>query len=159
MHLAKVGQQDKDDPAQVARQGLDALFAGKNKIVAGSVKTKAQAAADKVLPDSLKAEAHRRTAEPGSGDEAQGRPGRTAAGRFPVPFPVLRVQGGDRRPDPAPGGTRDQHGEGHARHLSRRPRRGRPREARPLRRGVYRLCAEACRRCEQACEDLIASPS
>ncbi|MFJ5934666.1 SDR family NAD(P)-dependent oxidoreductase [Streptomyces sp. NPDC093071] len=69
MDDTKVGQQDKDDPAQVARQGLDALFAGKDKIVAGSVKTKAQAAANKVLPDSLKAEAHRKMAEPGSGDE------------------------------------------------------------------------------------------
>ncbi|MFZ4298905.1 SDR family NAD(P)-dependent oxidoreductase [Streptomyces cinereoruber] len=69
MDDTKVGQQDKDDPAQVARQGLDALFAGKDKIVAGSAKTKAQAAASKLLPDSLKAEAHRRMAEPGSGDE------------------------------------------------------------------------------------------
>ncbi|MFJ4338487.1 SDR family NAD(P)-dependent oxidoreductase [Streptomyces sp. NPDC088915] len=68
MDDTKVGQQDKDDPAQVARQGLDALFSGKDKIVAGSVKTKAQAAANKVLPDSLKAEAHRKMAEPGSGD-------------------------------------------------------------------------------------------
>ncbi|MFC7966446.1 SDR family NAD(P)-dependent oxidoreductase [Streptomyces cinereoruber] len=69
MDDTKVGQQDKDDPAQVARQGLDALFAGKDKIVAGSARTKAQAAANKLLPDSLKAEAHRRMAEPGSGDE------------------------------------------------------------------------------------------
>ncbi|GGU83282.1 oxidoreductase [Streptomyces litmocidini] len=69
MDDTKIGRQDKDDPAQVARQGLDALFAGKGKVVAGSVRTKAQAVAGKVLPDSLKAEAHRRVAEPGSGDE------------------------------------------------------------------------------------------
>ncbi|MFF9853067.1 SDR family NAD(P)-dependent oxidoreductase [Streptomyces litmocidini] len=69
MDDTKIGRQDKDEPAQVARQGLDALFAGKGKIVAGSVRTRAQAAANRMLPDSLKAEAHRRMAEPGSGDE------------------------------------------------------------------------------------------
>ncbi len=63
-----VGQQNKDDPAQVARQGFEALMAGKDKTVAGSLKTKAQGVANKVLPDSLKAEAHRTMAEPGSGD-------------------------------------------------------------------------------------------
>ncbi|MFF7296154.1 SDR family NAD(P)-dependent oxidoreductase [Streptomyces sp. NPDC008265] len=63
-----VGQGGKDDPAQVAEQGLDALFAGKDKVIAGSLKTKAQGIANKILPDSLKAEAHRRMAEPGSAD-------------------------------------------------------------------------------------------
>ncbi|MBT2543445.1 SDR family NAD(P)-dependent oxidoreductase [Streptomyces sp. ISL-44] len=65
----KVGQSEKDDPAQVAEQGLDALFAGKDKVVAGSLKTRAQGMANKVLPDSLKAEGHRRMAEPGSADQ------------------------------------------------------------------------------------------
>ncbi|NSL43072.1 SDR family oxidoreductase [Streptomyces sp. 8P21H-1] len=69
MDDTKIGQQDKDDPAQVARQGLDALFSGKDKLVAGSLKTKAQGLADKVLPDKAKAQAHRKMAEPGSGDQ------------------------------------------------------------------------------------------
>ncbi len=68
MDDTRVGTMSKDDPAQVARQGLDALFAGKEKIVAGSAMTKAQGLAGKVLPDKLKAEAHRRMAEPGSGE-------------------------------------------------------------------------------------------
>ncbi|WP_328862953.1 SDR family NAD(P)-dependent oxidoreductase [Streptomyces sp. NBC_00306] len=68
MDDTKVGQQAKDDPAQVAEQGLDALFAGKDKIVAGSAKTKAQGLVNKVLPDKAKAGAHRKMAEPGSGD-------------------------------------------------------------------------------------------
>ncbi|WP_327676689.1 SDR family NAD(P)-dependent oxidoreductase [Streptomyces sp. NBC_00467] len=68
MDDTKVGQQAKDDPAQVAEQGLEALFAGKDKIVAGSAKTKAQGLVNKVLPDKAKAEAHRKMAEPGSGD-------------------------------------------------------------------------------------------
>lgn len=70
MEDTKVGRQDKDDPAQVARQGLDALFAGKDKIVAGSVKTRAQGLANKVLPDKAKAAMHRTMAEPGSGTDA-----------------------------------------------------------------------------------------
>ena len=37
---------------------------GKRKLVAASLKTKAQGVADKVLPDSLKAKAHRQMAEP-----------------------------------------------------------------------------------------------
>lgn len=68
MDDTKLGQQDKDDPADVARQGLDALFAGKDKLVAGSLRTKAQGLAAKVLPDTAKAQAHRKAAEPGSGE-------------------------------------------------------------------------------------------
>jgi short-subunit dehydrogenase len=56
----------KDDPAQVAEQGFEALMDGKDKIVAGSLMTKAQGVANKVLPDKLKAAAHRQMAEPKS---------------------------------------------------------------------------------------------
>ncbi|WP_030294788.1 SDR family NAD(P)-dependent oxidoreductase [Streptomyces katrae] len=63
----KVGRSDKDDPAQVAAQGFEAMMAGKDKVVAGSWKTKAQGLANRVLPDSVKAEIHRGMAEPGSG--------------------------------------------------------------------------------------------
>jgi short-subunit dehydrogenase len=68
MEDTKVGQANKDDPAQVAKQGFDALMSGEEKIIAGSVTTKAQGAASKVLPDKLKAAAHRQMAEPGSGE-------------------------------------------------------------------------------------------
>jgi short-subunit dehydrogenase len=64
-----VGQSSKDDPAQVAKQGFEALMQAKDKIVSGSVKTKAQGLANKVLPDKLKAQAHRTMAEPDSGDD------------------------------------------------------------------------------------------
>lgn len=66
MEDTKVGSGEKDDPAEVARQGFDALMAGKEKVVAGSLKNKVQAAAAGVIPDKLKAEMHRRMAEPGS---------------------------------------------------------------------------------------------
>jgi short-subunit dehydrogenase len=61
-----VGSGEKDDPAEVARQGYEALMAGKEKVVAGSLKNKLQAAVAGVIPDSAKAEMHRKMAEPGS---------------------------------------------------------------------------------------------
>ena len=68
MDDTKVGSSPKDDAAQVAKQGFDALMAGKDKVVAGSLSTKAQAAMNSVLPDKLKSAAHRQMAEPGSGE-------------------------------------------------------------------------------------------
>jgi short-subunit dehydrogenase len=62
----KVGTSKKDDPAQVARQGFEALMAGKDRVVGGGLKTKAQEAAGKAMPDKLKAAMHRQMAEPGS---------------------------------------------------------------------------------------------
>jgi hypothetical protein len=38
----KAGQAKKDDPAQVAQQGYDALMAGKDHVVAGSFMNKVQ---------------------------------------------------------------------------------------------------------------------
>ncbi len=64
----KVGASKKDDPADVARQGFEALMAGKDHVIAGSLKTKAQAAVSKVLPETVNAEQHRKMAEPGSAD-------------------------------------------------------------------------------------------
>lgn len=64
MENTPVGHGSKDDPAQVAKQGFEAMMAGKDKVVGGSLKTKAQAAANAVLPDKLKAAAHRKMAEP-----------------------------------------------------------------------------------------------
>jgi short-subunit dehydrogenase len=62
----KVGASDKDDPAVVARQGFEALMKGEERVVGGGLKTKVMAAAAKVTPDSMKAEQHRKMAEPGS---------------------------------------------------------------------------------------------
>jgi short-subunit dehydrogenase len=70
MDDTKVGAGSKDDPALVAKQGFQAMLKDKEKVVAGSAKTKAQALASKVLPDSSKAEMHRRMAEPGSSDNS-----------------------------------------------------------------------------------------
>ncbi|MFF5701468.1 hypothetical protein ACFY7H_02990 [Streptomyces sp. NPDC012794] len=63
----RVGRSRKDDPAQVAAQGFQAMMAGEDKVVAGTWKTKAQGLANRVLPDSLKAQVHRGMTEPRSG--------------------------------------------------------------------------------------------
>ena len=54
----------QDDPALVARQGFEALMSGQHKVVGGGITTKAQAALTAVLPDRVKAVAHRFMAQP-----------------------------------------------------------------------------------------------
>lgn len=66
MDDTKVGADKKDDPAQVAKQGFEALMAGKDSIIAGSLKTKVLGTVSKVLPDVVNAETHRKLSEPGS---------------------------------------------------------------------------------------------
>lgn len=55
----RIGKGPKDDPAKVAKQGYEALKHGKRKVVAESVTTKFMGAANKFLPDSVKAAAAR----------------------------------------------------------------------------------------------------
>jgi uncharacterized protein len=62
----KVGAGDKDDPADVARDGFEALMAGKERVVSASLSTKLQGRGGRFMPDSAKAAMHRRMAEPGS---------------------------------------------------------------------------------------------
>jgi uncharacterized protein len=64
----KVGTDDKDDPADVARDGFEALMAGKERVVSHSLKTKIQGRASRLMPDGMKAQMHRSMAEPGSKD-------------------------------------------------------------------------------------------
>jgi short-subunit dehydrogenase len=62
----KVGQQEKDDPATVARTGFDAMMKGEGDIVSGW-KNKLHSAIANVTPAGMLAEQHRKMAEPGSG--------------------------------------------------------------------------------------------
>ena len=62
----RVGQASKDDPEQVAAQGYAALMAGKRRVVAGSVATRAQYVAGVLLPDPVKAAMHTVMAKPKS---------------------------------------------------------------------------------------------
>jgi short-subunit dehydrogenase len=62
----ELGAGDKDDPEDVARLGFEALMNGKERVVAASLSTKLQGRGSRLLPDSVKAEMHRKMAEPGS---------------------------------------------------------------------------------------------
>lgn len=60
----KVGQAEKDDPVQVAREGIDAMLAGKDHVVAGSFMNKVQTVMAKVLPETTKAAMGRKENQP-----------------------------------------------------------------------------------------------
>ncbi len=65
----KVGADEKDDPALVAKQGFEALMAGKDSVLAESLKTKIGGVVSKILPDTVTAELNRKLNEPGSADK------------------------------------------------------------------------------------------
>jgi short-subunit dehydrogenase len=50
-----IGKLPKDDPAQVAQQGFDALMRGRQKVVAASFSSKVMGTVSRVLPDTVKA--------------------------------------------------------------------------------------------------------
>ncbi|MEL4356726.1 MULTISPECIES: SDR family NAD(P)-dependent oxidoreductase [unclassified Luteococcus] len=54
----------KNDPALVARQGLDALFAGEDHVIGGDQATKDDAALNRTLSDPVKAEKFARASRP-----------------------------------------------------------------------------------------------
>jgi short-subunit dehydrogenase len=64
----KVGAGKKDDAAQVAEVGYNAMQSGEGDVVSGR-KNKIQSALANVTPSELLAEQHRRMAEPGSAGE------------------------------------------------------------------------------------------
>jgi short-subunit dehydrogenase len=63
----ELGQSEKDDPADVAREGYAAMINGDASVVTGW-KNKVQAAVAHITPAEILAEQHRKRAEPGSGD-------------------------------------------------------------------------------------------
>jgi short-subunit dehydrogenase len=64
----KVGQGKKDDPADVAKTGFDAMMRGDGDVVSGW-KNKLQTAIAAVTPAGILAEQHRKMAEPGSAEK------------------------------------------------------------------------------------------
>jgi short-subunit dehydrogenase len=75
----KVGTQKKDDPAMVARQGFEAMLAGKPGVVTG-VKNKLQVAASRVVPDTALARQHAKQAGPGTAQTAAKKSAKAVAG-------------------------------------------------------------------------------
>jgi short-subunit dehydrogenase len=61
----KIGQAEKDDPADVAKVGFDAMMRGDGDVVSGW-KNKLQSAIANITPAGVLAEQHRKKAEPGS---------------------------------------------------------------------------------------------
>ena len=61
----KVGTQKKDDPAKVAKDGFEAMMAGKGDVVSGWM-NKLQSAIANILPAGMTAEQHRQMAGPGT---------------------------------------------------------------------------------------------
>jgi uncharacterized protein len=64
MEGTPVDTSSKDDPADVAKDGYEALMAGQGQVVAGSVKNKIQAAGAKLMPDQARAAAHAKMTKP-----------------------------------------------------------------------------------------------
>jgi short-subunit dehydrogenase len=64
MEGTSVDSSDKDDPAEVARDGFEALMAGKSQVVGGSAKNKVQVAAAKLMPDQAGAATHAKMTRP-----------------------------------------------------------------------------------------------
>jgi short-subunit dehydrogenase len=58
----------KDDAADVARHGFEALMAGKDHVVGGSLRNKLQTMASNMLPDQVKARLHAGMTKPESDD-------------------------------------------------------------------------------------------
>ncbi|MBV9792486.1 MAG: SDR family NAD(P)-dependent oxidoreductase [Actinobacteria bacterium] len=64
MEGTAVDSSAKDDPADVARDGFEALMAGQSQVVAGSVKNKIQVAGAKIMPDRARAAVHAKMTKP-----------------------------------------------------------------------------------------------
>src|SRR3954471_22382984 len=92
MEDTKVGSGKQDDPADVARDGFEALMNGDERVVSASMSTKMQGRFSRLMPDKLKAEMHRRMAEP--------RP----AGRWPRSRPPSDAAAGTRAAGARAGG-------------------------------------------------------
>jgi uncharacterized protein len=71
MEDTAVGASDsKDSPADVAREGFEAMMNGDERVVSASTSTKLQGRGSRFLPDAVKAAMHRKMAEPGSGKDS-----------------------------------------------------------------------------------------
>lgn len=66
MDDTKVGKSKKDDPADVAKQGYEAMMSGKDHVIAGSFMNSVQTVTAKVLPEVVAAKMHQRMSEPNS---------------------------------------------------------------------------------------------
>lgn len=68
MDDTEVGREGKsqNDPAEVAKQGYEALMAGDQEVFSSSFRTKAEGVLGKIMPDSVKAAQHEKMARHGT---------------------------------------------------------------------------------------------
>lgn len=85
----KVAMSEKDDPADVAKTGFDALMAGHAHVVAGFFENKVQATRAHVLPDTMTADIISRRSPLRTNASARLH----AEGRTALPIVVLVVTG------------------------------------------------------------------
>jgi short-subunit dehydrogenase len=71
MEDTKVAQSKKDDPAEVARAGFEAMMAGKESVIASSLKSKLQGLANEITPEAVKARVQAKQTRPGSGSKTR----------------------------------------------------------------------------------------
>lgn len=64
----KVGQSKKDSPALVAKQGFEAMIAGKDSVLGGGFKSRMEGLMNEILPETVKAAQAGKTTKPGSGE-------------------------------------------------------------------------------------------
>jgi hypothetical protein len=69
MEDTKVADAGKDDPAKVAEQGFEAMMAGKDHVIAGSPKNRAQVAGGKLLPETARARLQAAQVKPEPGED------------------------------------------------------------------------------------------
>ena len=69
MENTKVAQGSKDDPADVAKKGFEAMMDGKDKVIAASLKSKLEGIVGEVLPEPTKAKMQAGQTKPGSGEK------------------------------------------------------------------------------------------
>lgn len=72
MEDTKAAAKKKEDPAEVARQGYEALMKGTDHVFAGTVLDKLQGAMSRIMPETIKAAQHGRELRPGSAGEGRG---------------------------------------------------------------------------------------
>jgi short-subunit dehydrogenase len=60
----KVGQAKKDDPALVAKQGFEAMIAGKDSVLGGSFKSRMEGLMNELLPETFKAKQAAKVTKP-----------------------------------------------------------------------------------------------
>ncbi len=65
-----VGQAEKDDAALVAKNGFDAMMAGKDSVLGGGFKSKVMGLMNEVMPETVKAAQAAKQTAPGSGTKA-----------------------------------------------------------------------------------------